>query len=437
MKRRPALLAFALGAALWLCALPAAAERMSYLDNGVIRLGVDLDLGGVITYLSKSGRAENVINSHDYGRQIQQSYYSGPQPFGHPHPSWPDWPWNPIGTGDVYGHPAQVIGHSNNARTLYVKSIPMQWALDNVPGDCTFETWITLKGSAALVRCRLSNHRLDKTQYHAYDQELPAVYTIGKLYRLFTYDGLAPYTDRPVREVGAGFPWTAWKATEHWAALVNDAGWGLGVFHAVNVPFIGGFFGTRNVGGPHDDPTGYIAPVGREILDHNIVYDYHYALILGTIREIRAFAVANRVRDTRPNYRFTAHRQRWWYINASDKGWPIRGAVRVQLEQNDPQMIGPEQWWAAKDVPKLYLRAAFHTKQDYAEVFWSVPGQGFAAERRVGFRVIPDGRVHTYEVNLAANTLYRDTITGIRFDPVPSGTPGEYADIASISWKRP
>ena len=31
---------------------------MSYLDNGVIRLGVDLNVGGAITYLSVAGRAK-------------------------------------------------------------------------------------------------------------------------------------------------------------------------------------------------------------------------------------------------------------------------------------------------------------------------------------------------------------------------------------------
>jgi hypothetical protein len=51
--------------------------HMSYLDNGVIRLGVDLNVGGTITYLSRSGTEQNLVNSYDFGRQIQMSYYSG------------------------------------------------------------------------------------------------------------------------------------------------------------------------------------------------------------------------------------------------------------------------------------------------------------------------------------------------------------------------
>jgi hypothetical protein len=284
---------------------PAHAERMSYLDNGTIRIGVDLDIGGTITHLSRSKEGANLINSHDLGRQVQQSYYSGPQPYGKAHPAWKDWPWNPIGSGDVYNHPSRVIEHSNDGKTLYTKTIPMQWALDNVPGECTFETWISLEGSAAHVRCWLNNNRPDKTQYGAHDQELPAVYTIGKLYRLFTYDGDRPFEGQPLRQVqNAGPPWTNWKATENWAALVDDRGIGVGVIHPGVYSFIGGFHDKPDTGGPKDNPTGYIAPVRKEILDHNIVYEYRYILAVGTLEEIRAAAAANRVRDTRPDNHF-------------------------------------------------------------------------------------------------------------------------------------
>ena len=54
---------------------------MSFLDNGDIRIGVNLGLGGAITYLSEEGSTVNMINSYDLGRQVQQSYFSGPDQF--------------------------------------------------------------------------------------------------------------------------------------------------------------------------------------------------------------------------------------------------------------------------------------------------------------------------------------------------------------------
>ncbi len=311
-----------------LVASPARAERMSYLANDSIKIGVDLDQGGTITFLARADGGENLINCHDLGRQIQQSYYSGPHPFGKAHPGWKNWSWNPIGSGDVYHHASRVLEHTNDGKTLYTKTIPMQWALDNVPGECTFETWITLEGKTARVRNRLVNDRPDRTQYSAHDQELPAVYTIGKLYRLFTYKDDRPFENQPLHQIhNAGPPWAGWTATENWAALVNDRGWGVGVIQPGVYSFIGGFHDKPNTGGSRDNSTGYIAPVRKEILDHNIVYEYRYRLALGSLEEIRAAAAACRVSDTRPDYRFSRDRQHWIFVNAVDSGFPIQGSL--------------------------------------------------------------------------------------------------------------
>jgi hypothetical protein len=170
--------------------------------------------------------------------------------------------------------------------------------------------------------CRI-NHRADRTQYPARDQELPAVYTVGRLHRLFIYDGPGPFTGAPLRQVNnSGPPWASWKATENWAALVDDGGRGVGVVHPGVYSYIGGFHGPPGKGGPKDNPTGYIAPVRQEVLDHNIVYEYRYALVLGTLEEIRAYAVAHRVPDTRPDYRFDRDRQHWTNSGAADAGFP-------------------------------------------------------------------------------------------------------------------
>ena len=57
------------------------AERMSWLQNDRIKLGVDLDLGGAITFLASMKDGSNVINNFDLGRQVQLSFYGGPVPF--------------------------------------------------------------------------------------------------------------------------------------------------------------------------------------------------------------------------------------------------------------------------------------------------------------------------------------------------------------------
>ena len=404
---------------------------LSFLDNGVIRVGVDLARGGTITYLSASFSTglpvENVINSWDLGREVQQSYRSGPGDS-----------WNPTAAGDA--RPSTVLEQTNDGKTIYTKTIPMLWGRD-VACECVVEQWIMLEGSTVQGHNRFTNSRSDHTEYDPAGSELPAAYTNGTYWRLFTYDGDAPYTNAPLTQVPPHLPgpdWSSFPATEHWAALVNDSGFGLGVFNPAVTSFLGGFAGnTLDAGGPNDDPTGYIAPVLGEIIDWNIVYEYDYALVLGTLDEIRAYAVAHRP-DSHPDYHFARDRQHFsTFVNTTDAGWPISGALHVNLNQNDPYIIGPEQWWPASEVPHLYITAAYHTSGTHAQVFWTVPGAGTAQERSVRFEAIPDGQYHTYAVNLAASPTYQGTITGIRFDPTDGNDPGGYVDIASISWSAP
>jgi uncharacterized protein (TIGR03437 family) len=423
-----ALLAVRLGAA--------PADALSSIDNGVIRVGAHLDLGGAITYLSQSDSGENVINSYDYGRQVQQSYYSGPVPFGDPHPNWRQLGWNPIGTGDVYKNKSKVVAHFNDRSVSYTRTNPLHWPLNNVPCECTFETWIRLEGRSARVEAKLRNARSDTTWYQARSQELPAVYTTGKYHRLFTYDGTEPFSGAPLREIiQAGPPWTTWFSSEAWAAYVNDAGFGLGVYHPGVHRISGGFAGRPNTGGPNDPSTGYISPNLPEVIDHNIEYGYAFHLILGTLAEIRDFVYGRRP-DPKPEYIFEKDRQHWYYVNARDTGFPIEGKLRVMLDRNDPYMIGPGGMWRAEDVPKLYIRAAYRTSNDNAEVFWSVPGESFRAGRSVRFRATADSVYRTYEVDLASSPEYKGWITGVRFDPVSSGVDGDFVDIKWISHRE-
>ncbi|MBN2296109.1 MAG: hypothetical protein JXM70_27005 [Pirellulales bacterium] len=43
-----------------------AVAQKIYLDNGEIRIGVDISLGGSITYLATFVDGQNIINNHDY-----------------------------------------------------------------------------------------------------------------------------------------------------------------------------------------------------------------------------------------------------------------------------------------------------------------------------------------------------------------------------------
>jgi hypothetical protein len=172
--------------------------RMSFLQNEQVKVGVDLSLGGAITWLSPNG-GENRVNNFDYGRQIQLSYFSGPVPFEangqKPAEHWKHIGWNPIQAGDDFHHGSQTVEHRNDGRELYVKCIPLQWPLNNVPGECMLESWLQLDGPVVKVRARLVNSRPDKTQYAARLQELPALYANAAFHRVVSYTGSRPFTN--------------------------------------------------------------------------------------------------------------------------------------------------------------------------------------------------------------------------------------------------
>jgi hypothetical protein len=414
---------------------------MSYLDNGHVRIGVDLSKGGAITYLSKSG-GPNMVNDFDLGRQIQMSYYSGPVPFEpngkKPNESWAGLGWNPIQSGDCFGHSSKTLECRNDGRHIYLKCVPMQWPLDGEPGECTFEAWIDLRGDTVEVKNRIVIDRADLTQYPARAQELPAVYTNAPWHRLMTYVGDRPFTGDAPTEIpqhpwGKDGPWTSFQGTENWAALLDDTGWGVGVWTPETESISGGFVGAPGVGGSSDSPTGYIAPNLVEILDHNIAYDSLYVLILGDLNEIRGYASSHRPKRPTPDYEFRSDRRHWYYVNAQDEGCPIHGELRVRLEQPDPQMIGPVGCWPAADGPILTIVAAYKTAEATSQVFWGrLNSPGFAEARSLTFQAIPDGKYHAYHIDLSKSPEYRGSITQLRFDPEPNGHPSDEIRVRSI-----
>lgn len=442
------------GAACWAAiacgVVPSPAEaQIQYLDNGSIRLGVDTSKGGAIVVLQPSGTlgsGSNVVNTFDLGREIQQSYYSGPSSFvpagATQHPSWSPWPWNPVQAGDAYGNKSTLIASSTSSTQLYVKSRPKQWALQNVDSECTLEEWITLSGSVATVRNRLTNARSDTAQYAARTQELPAVYTWAKLTQLKTYTGTQPFTSGSLSVIpNAGPPWTTFRATEGWAAYVDANDWGLGVFAPNNVKFIGGFAGTPGTGSTTSSNTGYIAPIRAEIIDDDIVYEHTYHLILGSLASIRAFATANKP-DLKPDYQFRGTRDGWTYTNATDSGFPVTDRLHVNMNSADPQMIGPECSFPAADVPKIFVRVAASVAgaaQTSGRFYWERDNGALpmSTGQSKGFTIAADGQFRTYEVVLSSTSTWTGQISRLRFDPVTSGTTGDFVEVQFISAYAP
>lgn len=424
------------------------AENLSFIENDRIRLGVDLDLGGSITFLESKEKPGNLINSHDWGRQVQMSFYSGPVPFEpdgkKPSRTWAGLGWNPIQSGDYAGNRSKILEHVNDGGTLFVKCIPMQWPLDDVPGECTFESRIRLEENRVHVTARIDNARSDKTQFTGRGQELPAVYVNGPYHKIMSYTGSEPFTGGELErftkiwrneKIEEGFdPWSKWIATEGWAALVNDEDWGLGVWSPETLQFVGGFYQEPGVGGPKDPNTGYLAPVESDILDHNIGYEYEYVLIVDDLVGIRDWVARNHSGSRLPDHGFDEDREHFIYRDARDEGVPIEGELNPIAEGANPLLVGPNAFWKAEEAPTLFIRMATNGAAKRGRVVWKIfEDRQFSDSRSMEFDLIADGEFHTYPVDLSAHPEYRGAILGIGLYPGLDSADGDRFRIDFIS----
>ncbi|WP_420150519.1 hypothetical protein [Spirosoma sp.] len=390
---------------------PAPQKRL-FLANDKVRVGIDLNAGGAITYLSEAGSSENMVNNSDLGRQLQTSIYAGPYPYTvngkQPVYEWRNLGWNPVQTGDWYNHPSQIVSYQQGQNTLYVKTIPLIWPLNWEPADCIFEHWLELKDNTVHVRCVITVNRMDTTHYEARTQELPCVYLNGPYYRMVSYLGSKPFTNDAVSEFTDGGSWYYRYSPEHWTALLNDKGRGVGLYRPGEVRFGTMKFGPERVGGEFDFASGYMNTQPFLVIDHNGRYEYDYTVVVGSLTDIRQYVYSQPRPVTRPEFRFTNSRLGWYYTNTHDRGWPIQNELNVRWERDSLQkprfrITSPMTVWHANEVPKLYIQAAFRTQGNTARLVWLKPEEHFEIQedpgRYVDFPIIGDGQFRTYEIN--------------------------------------
>ena len=392
-------------------------DNLVFAENEFIRIGANLSLGGALTYLSEKGK-KNLINSHDWGRQVQMSFYAPPVPY-QPEGTemaecWKFIGWNPIQSGDYYRNRSRVLEYRCENNEIYVKCIPMHWPLNNCPGECTFEVWYRLDGYCVNVTSRINMDRPDTTQYPARHQEQPAVYTNGEWYKGVAYVGKKPFTGDSLTELvtkdnGLGWPWLNIYATENWSALVDDEDYGLGVYiGSTNLSKIG-FAGSteqKGWGGPKDDQTGYIAPLGCEILDHNITYSYDYSLIVGQLDFIRQTAYEKDKHVDRRHYSFEHDRNHFYYKDITDKGYPTGGCLDFDFSCGS-ELKSPPVFFGKDECKNILLDAELEGEIRGEVICHLYEGLdekncGKTGNFAIPFKIEGDGKRAVFEIDITA-----------------------------------
>ena len=259
----------------------AAGEGEIFIDNGKIRLGVDLESGGSVFYLSESAPRRNLLNRFDRGRFIQQSYYgdSDGSRWGKR-----EWRWNPVQGGDYKGLAAGLIEHASTDETLYTKSTPKHWATGADIDEAVMEQWIALMWDVVHIRVKFSY--VGDSDHQPRHQEMPAVFADYDLANLMFYRGQTPWTNGELTSKVPQWPNEYEGRDEHWAAYFDDGRWGIGVYTAGTREMT--CYRYRGTKGPDGSGCSYFAPIKTLAITSETEIEYEVYLTIGQVADIRS-----------------------------------------------------------------------------------------------------------------------------------------------------
>lgn len=305
---------------------------MVYLSDSNYKIGIDLDWGGSLTHMedlandvvaaqkktffgTNSNPVEvglssdftsntftkyntltnvNLINAHDTGRLVQQSYYgAGDSTYEPGMFEGAAWPYNPVQGGNVYNEPSKIVDLKVTENEIYIKCRPLDWAREAKYITPTYmEAWYTLEDGMVRVDCRF----VDFSGYPALttNQEIPAFYCVEPLNKFIYYSGGEPWSDSntPVTRSDLEF-WSGrddqnFPCNENWAAFVGDStsGYGIGVYSPGQTDFCAGVMERDTLVSLEDDSSQSAELVpGQPLANHNST---SYIGVIGSI-EFRSY----------------------------------------------------------------------------------------------------------------------------------------------------
>ncbi len=314
---------------------PGDSSGMVYLSSSDYKIGIDLYWGGALTYMedltntvmssvkrygtkttevdfkSKVGTSSwsyktssnvNLINAHDTGRLVQQSYYgTGSYPYEPGMYGETVWNYNPVQGGNLYNEESKIVDVKVSENELYIKCRPLDWAKEAVDITPSYmEAWYTLENGMMRATCRF----VDFSGYPSVTttQELPAFYCVEPLNDFVYYTGGEAWSDSNTKTniTDLGFWGTAtdqdFICNENWAAFKgdDDDSFAIGIYCPGQELFhtgvyYGGDGSTRcsTTDPAGEDPTSYMGIVDYLHFQSYKPISYCYYIKTGNVDTIR------------------------------------------------------------------------------------------------------------------------------------------------------
>jgi hypothetical protein len=397
------------------------------LDNGVVIVKMDPVHGGAISYISKSGTTDNLVNAPDNGRYIEQRYYAGQNvdrtvdgQFSGTTP----WYWDADQAGDIYGNTPGFIVSYNAGNALYTKTQPLLYDMKTDTAQCYIEQWVTLDSNAIHVKNKLTTFRTDNIwEVVAHWNEFPHAFLSPTLNNQYSYTDDQPWTNGGLTKIiNGGAAWDYYNATEHWAAEVNDSKWGLGIYNKNCVYFAGGCASAYGL--------THLGPLNIIQLDKSSTYEYDYYIILGTVDQIRQYAykLGGTTSDTAlaTDWDFSKGMNNW-YVGNNISDTVENSVVKLSVTGSDPYIKSP--YGLNVDAGK-YKYVSFTmkntTSDTSAQIWWQTNSDvSYDGSMQTTVTLIPsDTGFTTYNVDLSKNSAWTGRIEQLRLDPVNGVSTG-------------
>ncbi|MBQ2768539.1 MAG: hypothetical protein IJF44_00990 [Clostridia bacterium] len=335
-------------------------DETLFIDDGSLKVGASLAMGGALThvekinagvveYIDKNGdvRIEpntnpeevtviteevNLINIHDYGREVQQSYYAAvDESNGYVPKSEVLYDatlrYNPIQGGSAGDKQSQIIEYRHTKNEIYIKARLSEWFLDNTLSDSYAESRYYFAQDGMMISY---NRFVNFSQFTGMEetrvdgQETPAVYVAYPLNYFYCetdkgtindpnlYPAIGSPSKKHINDRIEGpyhYLLDQRSVPADWLAFVNDKGFGIGfcmpgadMYRAsrgwTSIQYsldanqhyyqkVHGVLDGKYVPSAFADNYNYMCPVTNMRMIDFVPIEYEYAVYVGTTTEMR------------------------------------------------------------------------------------------------------------------------------------------------------
>ena len=284
-------------------------DSVYYMENDRYKIGINLKWGGGISYIEDKAERQsglgNLINSHDEGRLVQQSYYGTPGNEKYtPGESFNQkWPYNPVQGGDQFGNASRLIDFKIDKDSIYIKSQPQDWSKNNKLTPSYMENTYYICEDHIKVDNRFVDY--SGWEHIKRGQELPALYTVSYLDKFVFYDGTESWTDGELTKKSDLPFWGPYvdqctfvfgeANSERWCAWISDEiNYGIGIYVPNVEQVCAGRYEYDGSKDARSNSTNYVSPGSKLKIISFKPIEYSYMIACGSVNEIRSTFKANK-----------------------------------------------------------------------------------------------------------------------------------------------